>query len=1059
MALFDLVRPHWKHSDPAKRAEAMRLLEDDRQDLFVPAASQDTDAGVRLAAARRVEGETNLRTVLAKTGDRNEDKAAREVIQKALLRIVSARALTAPTASEAEARAWIEELRGYTGGEKALEEIALGSTSLTVRRAALSGITHASSLLLVAVREEDLALALEAFARLNRETQFETAAKSAKTREVRQAAKNKLKAIEEAKKPDAMTLNRAKLHILVSTIEKAEIGAREPGHGFDWDAARAHVDSATTAFEELLATGLPVADTLREQFEGSVTVFNQRHAVHVATETARHERDADEARIRTVREGICARLEALYADPNPADASEVEELTRTFNAAKPSVARDATAASADADPLRERFFIARDRLIKDKLRKQREAAEAGREAEYAVEKAARDARQAADRVAEAAEAERLAAARIEAEPALEKFVTELEMLAGSPDLKTAEKRLREIQSRGKTLLALLGETAPGVILRYHAAAEHLRETLDWNRWANLRRKQELCTQLEALLPSVTVVTAVTAAADETTETTETAADPAATRAAFNRFKTLVTEWKSVGHVPWDESEAMWERYHQVSDALYERFREYFAELDGEREENLKAKEELCAKLETLLAAPEIDWREASEAFREAHSAWKAIGAAPREKSEALWERFRAVNKAFQERRDGNLTENLRAKRELATLVEGLKDSREWKKAATAIKEAQEQWKTIGPVPRDKSESLWNRFHGACEAFFTARKAHFDQLDQERPINLEKKLALCERVEKLEELPGDRERYEAILDAQSQWKEIGQVPREHEDAIWERFRKPIDLYFQNHREKTAGERELREAGEKEKEALCLEAEALRDSTEWKATIEKIKALQARWKASPPAPRHLDQALWHRFRSACDAFFARLKENSAGRDEERLGNLRLKTDLCFAVEIYSGVPATDPAAQAARDAWVEAQRAAGNGVPEFNADWNALANKVKTLQTEWRGIGPTPREENDAVWVRFQRACDVFFEEQRRANPRPGEDPQHNLDEKLALIAHAEELALDPARRHEASVEELRRDWKRIGPVPRAQSDYVWDRFHAACEAAVPRRRGE
>jgi hypothetical protein len=1109
MALLNLVRPQWKHSAPEKRAEAMRLLEDDRLDVFLPAALKDADADVRLAAARRLHGEANLRLVLDKT----TDGPVREVLQKALIKIVAERARSAAPLPDGEARAHAEELRGWEGGEKALEDLALNAASLPMRRAALAGLTHASAFLAVTLKEADAALALDAFGRLTREAHLEAVARGAKTKEARQAAKEKLRGLEAAKKPDEAALNRARLHILVSAVEKAEAASGQPGPAFDWDAARDQVEEAARALEDLLAAGLPVAGTLRAQFDNGVLVFRGRYAAHVAAETARRTRDEEEARVRGAREEICARLEAIFADPKPADESEVEELSRRFRQAGQGGGEP-----GEGDPLRERFRIARERLVKDKLRKQREQEDAGRREEQAAHAARRLGELAAEAASlnrsgreqgdpagfaaraeslirewhealphaasaeraalegpfEAAAAElrgKLETARREAAAVLERVITELESLAASPDLKTAEKRLRELQSKGKALLSFLGDAGTGATLRYHAAADHLRETLDWSRWSNLQRKQALCAQLEALLQAVPpthgsapVAPAAEQADDAVTEEAASAApapaptavpepDAAEKRLLFARFKELLADWKAVGPVSWDATEATWDRYHTAADALYERFREHFAELDGEREANFKVKEELCARLEALMAAPDLEWRDVNEAFREAHAAWKAVGAVPREKSDALWDRFRAVNKAFQDKRDGNLHENLTAKRALLATVEELKDSTEWKGAAARIKEAQEQWKAIGPVPRDKSESLWNRFHGACEAFFAARRAHFDQLDQERPINLEKKTALCELVEKLDELPGDRERYECILDAQARWKEIGPVPREQEDALWERFRKPLDAYFAAHRERNAAERGLREEAAKVKEELCAEAEALRDSTEWKSTVEKIKALQARWKASPPAPRHLDQALWQRFRAACDAFFERLKANSSLRDQDREGNLRAKEDLCFAVEILSGLPAADADARMARDAWVEAQLAAGHGAPEAPGDWNRATEKVKALQQEWRGIGPVPREDNDAVWNRFQRACDAFFDERRRAFGHPGEDPQHNLEEKLALIADAEELAREPGARHENAVQNLRRRWKRIGPVPRAQSDYVWERFNAACDAAV------
>jgi hypothetical protein len=120
-----------------------------------------------------------------------------------------------------------------------------------------------------------------------------------------------------------------------------------------------------------------------------------------------------------------------------------------------------------------------------------------------------------------------------------------------------------------------------------------------------------------------------------------------------------------------------------------------------------------------------------------------------------------------------------------------------------------------------------------------------------------------------------------------------------------------------------------------------------------------------------------------------------------------------------------------------------------------DWKKGTDQVKALQQEWKRIGHVPREEADRLWARFQRACDAFFEERRRALGLPQEDPQANLDRKLALIEEAEELLRSEAGSHEREdfVGGARRDWKRIGPVPRAQSQYVWDRFNDACDALL------
>ena len=322
------------------------------------------------------------------------------------------------------------------------------------------------------------------------------------------------------------------------------------------------------------------------------------------------------------------------------------------------------------------------------------------------------------------------------------------------------------------------------------------------------------------------------------------------------------------------------------------------------------------------------------------------------------------------------------------------------------------------------------------------------------------------MESLDALATDAERFERIRHAQAAWKEIGPAPREAEDILWERFRKPIDAYFEARKGRLEEERKQRDGNALAKEDICIEAESLKDSTEWKATIEKIKALQERWKATGPAPREADQALWRRFRTACDAFFDRLKENAAKRDNERSGNLRMKEDLCFLAEMLANRPLTE-AESAARQAWQAdkhpndfARFLANEGEP----DWQDRADKAKALQREWKAIGPVPKDVSDAIWDRFHAACDAVFEERRIALGLPPEDPQINLDRKLELIQEAESLAQDPGNRPGIEgaapasgavgrARALQREWRRIGAVPRAQSDYVWKRFTAAIDTVL------
>ncbi len=1151
MAFMDFFKPQWKHSEPAVRAAAIRSLEEDQQPLLLSLALEDQDAGNRLIAARKVKDPE----LLKKLRDRTTDRAIKDLAQKAWVdsRVAAAKTADSDPPSLDHGRAALEAV---SDDQRALEDIAKTAAALEIRKLAFAKLMHAGAFYAIALAETDNGLALKALDKVSREGQLESLAKGAKSKAVRIAAKERLKTLTAVKGPDAATVNRAKLGLILSAVEKLALAARETPPKYDWERGKAHLDEAEAALAELLSAGAAPEAARLTLFREGVSQYRARYA------RWRHERDEREEKEKLaagnlrLKEALCAEIEELwnsgadlapFPEPNaPAQAgtlpAQPDPLSRiadgpssgpagaetpgneavtgaeaalTEIAPAESTAVDSPAPEAAVEKAAEAVnpLAARLRAIRDRFHNVGPAPE-GIEGELQrrfraaldkIERRARDRENLARRSSEEKEhggrlaalcAQAEALAQIPAGQAADRFrdlrrdwnkalgaagnfdgreeyrarfetavastqasldqmraanlqrmkelLPLMEALLESPDMAAAEKRCRDLNAEWRSLHPVpVGPEADHVSGGYQAFLDRFREASDWLRWSNLRAKTSICDRLEAL------------AAQEPAEGEDR-------KGMVGRFKELQGEWKSLGPVPWDSSEALWDRYHQVSDKLYERCREYFAELDEEREGNLKAKEELCARIEALTALEEIDWREAMETVKEAQSAWKTLGAVPKAQSDAVWTRFRAAFNAFFERKDRQNLDNLGRKLELVTLAESLADSTEWKTSGARIKEAQEKWKTIGPVPRDQADAIWDRFHGACEKFYQARRSHIEKLEQEKPRNLATKQALIEAVESLEALAGDHERFERIKEAQAAWKETGPGgTRDVDDALWERFRKPIDLYFEGRKARMGEERLARDENAKAKEDICIEAESLIGSTEWKATIDKIKTLQERWKATGPAPRESDRELWKRFRSACDAFFDRLKENSAKRDQERGGNLKRKIDLCFLVECMLSRPLTEEETKARRDWERESlpMDIARFKVKDGPMDWNETTEKVKTIQKEWKKIGPVPREVSDSLWERFHAACDAFFEERRVALGLRPEDPQANLEKKLDLIADAESLARNPGPESSRHTANLQREWRRIGAVPRAQSDYVWRRFTDACNAAMGRSAGE
>jgi hypothetical protein len=350
----------------------------------------------------------------------------------------------------------------------------------------------------------------------------------------------------------------------------------------------------------------------------------------------------------------------------------------------------------------------------------------------------------------------------------------------------------------------------------------------------------------------------------------------------NAVKAAADATAAARDLPRDDESAVRERYEAARKALAVKLQE-LKELDRWKSwANVPQLEALVAKMEALAAAETT--KETAAQLKALQAEWKAMGSAPREKRDALWEKFKkaadevyARVKAEHAQADADRTANLAKKEELAARVEALADSSEWKETAETIKLLQEEWKAIGPVPKDKSDELWKSFRGACDKFFERRKAHFDERDANRDENLKKQ-----------------------------------------------------------------------------EALIAKVEAVTDSTQWKETADLIKQYQADWKEIGPGPKDKSEETWKRFRAACDKFFERRKAHFAEMDTERAENLKKKLLLCEKAEALGETDDIDT---------------------------------IKSLQAEWKTVGPAPKDEADDVWNRFRAACDKVFERKRKADEAP------------------------------------------------------------------------
>jgi hypothetical protein len=355
--------------------------------------------------------------------------------------------------------------------------------------------------------------------------------------------------------------------------------------------------------------------------------------------------------------------------------------------------------------------------------------------------------------------------------------------------------------------------------------------------------------------------------------------------------------------------------------------------------------------------------------------------------DSLLGRLQALDEAAR----AQMEENLRRKEEVVARIEALAESAEWKPTAEAIKGLQAEWKTLGPVPRERNDELWQRFRGAGNRFFERRKEHYETQELEHKENLRRKEELCARAEELSDSTDWKSASGALKALQAEWKTVGPVPKEHNEPIWERFRKANDAFFERRQAHFSQADSSLEENLRRKTELCARAEELGDSTDWRTAAEAFKVLQAEWKEIGPVPKEQSEPLWERFRGAADRFFTRRKTHYDQLEKEQKENLRRKVALCEQAEALS-----------------------------TSEEYKATTEALKALQAEWKAVGPIPRARAETLWERFRKANDAFFERRTAWFEQRDQDRSRNKDEWQGRLREALDRKKDQADRLRESI---------------------------------------
>ena len=482
-------------------------------------------------------------------------------------------------------------------------------------------------------------------------------------------------------------------------------------------------------------------------------------------------------------------------------------------------------------------------------------------------------------------------------------------------------------------------------------------------------------------------------------------------------------------------------------------------LRTDRKERVAQAEALSARLTALVNAKPFSLREAEVALREARLPHDDLAALPpklarqlREARAALFARAQEAREAEEWSRWGNAT----AQEELCRRMEALAPQTDLDKVAKELRTLDGRWAEVRIAPRDEATSLRQRYQTARAPIKEKLDAHFAEKAARENENLRLKQELAGKAEALAESTEWMKASEELKALQARWKEIGPAPRKAGDAVWKRFRGACDTFFSRRQDDLKKRKHEWAANMAKKQALSERAEALAGSTEWESAAAEVRKLQAEWKTVGPVRRDRSEAIWQRFRTACDAFFDRYKH----RDEaERQARLAQREAVVQELEKLVAGAGTDPAPAGVADEIQKLATRARQGTPLAPADEEALGARITAARE--RAVAAWPEAfrgtDLDPEAARARREKLVARVESLTAQAEPpasalsGQDLARRLKEALATNTMGGRGEVEAKRRAEVDeVKAAQAAWRRLPPLPGDAGQALEHRFRAACD---------
>lgn len=371
--------------------------------------------------------------------------------------------------------------------------------------------------------------------------------------------------------------------------------------------------------------------------------------------------------------------------------------------------------------------------------------------------------------------------------------------------------------------------------------------------------------------------------------------------------------------------------------------------------------------------------------------------------------------------------NLKRKQEIIERIKELATTPEAAdKGYNEVKDLQAEWKEIKQVPAENATELWKNYQLYTEQFYDQLRLNHEMRAYDFKKNLEIKTHLCEAAEKLAEVEDPISAFHQLQKLHQEYREAGPVAKEMREQIWKRFKDASTIINKRHQDHFEQIKAQEEQNLEKKTELCqkvenIDLEPLKTYAQWEEITKQILAYQAEWKTIGFTPRKVNNEIFERFRTACDRFFqAKTTYFKANRE-------KLNANL------------------AAKNALVEKAEALKD-----STDWGTTTNKFIELQKQWKTIGAVPHKVSDAIWKRFNDACNYFFDKKAEANAGQRKEEEANLEIKKGIIADLEKLASETTDNMLQTVRDLQTRWNETGHVPYSKKEKIYRRYRELCD---------